>query len=295
MTELQVCLAGAAFRLVPTTDAPSVTLHPDYLPFLNLSAPHGEGGRYEILRDADALPADPDPPTWLWDSFIWRLGRFADGSLRLDVRDLHRQAFHTVARLSADFSSGHLVTRRRPPQPAYTLNYPEGQLLLLNRLSFLQGGLVHSSAIEIDGKGYLFCGRSGAGKTTIARLWKKAGFTLLCDDRNIVRVIDGKAWACSTPWHGEDPEVHPINLPLGGVFHLNQAPDNRADPVPYAKAVPRLFATSLAPFYSREGAGRVLDAYAAALEQAPSFDLYFTPDARAVECCLRAIREGGSA
>lgn len=220
---------------------------------------------------------------------MWRMGDFGDDGLRIDVRDLTKQAYIPVALLHRDFSRGSVVVRRREPQPAYALNYPEGQVILLNRLALLQAGLVHSSAIVIDGRGYLFCGRSGAGKTTIARLWKKAGHTLLCDDRNMVRRIGNRAFACSTPWHGEDPEVNAINVPLGGIFHLHQATVNRVERIPVATAVARLYATSLAPFYDRASAACVLDTYANCLEHVPSYDLYFTLDLRAIEACLRAI------
>lgn len=220
---------------------------------------------------------------------MWRLGDFGDDGLRLDVRDLTEKAYTPAALLHRDFSGGSVLVRRREPQPAYALNYPEGQIILLNRLALLQAGLVHSSAMVIEGRGYLFCGRSGAGKTTIARLWKRAGYTLLCDDRNMVRLIGGVAVACSTPWHGEDPEVNALNVPLGGIFHLHKAKGNWVEPIPVAKAVARLYATTLAPFYDRVSAACVLDTYADCLEHVPSYELHFTPDLRAIDACLRAI------
>lgn len=287
--DLRICLAGVAFSLRATPEVRALAVHPDYLPFLNALAPADEGARFEAVDVAGADWPQDDPAIWRWTSFMWRLGDFGAAGLRLDVRDLVKKEYLPVALLDTDFGAGELRVRRREPQPAYVLNYPEGQIVLLNRLAMFQAGLVHSSAVVIEGRGYLFCGRSGAGKTTIARLWKQRGCSLLCDDRNIVRWIGDGPFACSTPWHGEDPEVNAINVPLGGIFHLHQASENRVEPIPEPEAIARLYATSLAPFYDRDSTARVLDAYMRCLAHAPSYDLYFTPDLRALDACLAVI------
>ena len=51
--------------------------------------------------------------------------------------------------------------------------------------------LVHASVIANSGKGYIFLGRSGTGKSTHSRLWLKyiKGSSLLNDDNPIIRVI----------------------------------------------------------------------------------------------------------
>ena len=44
-----------------------------------------------------------------------------------------------------------------------------------------------------------------------------------------------------------------------------------------------------APFALVDGTARVIDTYSRALEQAPSFRIYFTPDQRPVEMCLAEV------
>ena len=55
--------------------------------------------------------------------------------------------------------------------------------------------MVHASVIASEGKGYMFLGRSGTGKSTHSSLWLKyiEGTELLNDDNPVVRVVDGKA------------------------------------------------------------------------------------------------------
>lgn len=70
-------------------------------------------------------------------------------------------------------------------------------IILLNE----QGFLIHASSLIRNGKGYLFPGKSGAGKTTITKLSQDS--KLLTDDISLIKKIDGKFEAFSTPFWGE--------------------------------------------------------------------------------------------
>ena len=52
--------------------------------------------------------------------------------------------------------------------------------------------LIHASVTMKDGKGYLFLGKSGTGKSTHSQLWLKhiPGTELLNDDNPAVRLIN---------------------------------------------------------------------------------------------------------
>lgn len=66
---------------------------------------------------------------------------------------------------------------------------------------------VHASCVSLEGRGYLFLGRSGTGKSTHARRWMEAfpGCRLLNDDNPVLRVEDGTVTAYGTPWSGKTP------------------------------------------------------------------------------------------
>ena len=53
---------------------------------------------------------------------------------------------------------------------------------------------VHASCVSLEGRGYLFLGRSGTGKSTHARRWMEAfpGCRRLNDDNPVLRVEDGQ-------------------------------------------------------------------------------------------------------
>lgn len=80
------------------------------------------------------------------------------------------------------------------------------QVLLVNYLAQRkQGVLVHAVGIkDVDGRGWLFAGKSGAGKSTTAKIWHRySRAKILNDDRVIIRRRRGKFLMCGSPWHGE--------------------------------------------------------------------------------------------
>jgi hypothetical protein len=78
-----------------------------------------------------------------------------------------------------------------------------GHLLLVSILHRHQALLIHASGVVINKEGILFCGISGAGKTTLSKLWKqRAGTTVLSDDRVLVRKEQQGYVVYGTPWPG---------------------------------------------------------------------------------------------
>src|SRR5690242_18637948 len=117
---------------------------------------------------------------------------------------------YKVAVFDREFLSGEVRLRRDcfdPGQAVYPLQYPLDELLIVNLLARNRGVELHGcGVVDSDGRGYLFLGQSGAGKTTMARLWQAENqlATLLSDDRIILRAKAGEIWMYGTPWHGEE-------------------------------------------------------------------------------------------
>jgi len=93
----------------------------------------------------------------------------------------------------------------------------------------LQTALFHAAVVEDAGRGYLFLGKSGTGKSTHARLWMKhiPGTQLVNDDNPVVRVLpDGSVRVYGSPWSGKTPCYRNVDYPVGGFVQLSQAPYN---------------------------------------------------------------------
>ena len=102
------------------------------------------------------------------------------------------------------------------------------------------GLLLHACGVIRDGKGYVFCGYSGAGKSTVARLSR--AYTILSDDLVIVRRAQGRFYVYGVPFRGGMAEAPRTNTcaPLHGLFTLHKAAAHAVAPLTCAEAVARV-------------------------------------------------------
>ncbi len=88
---------------------------------------------------------------------------------------------------------------------------------------------VHASVVVNDGKGFLFMGKSGTGKSTHSGLWLKhiEGSWLLNDDNPMLRLTEGGVRVYGSPWSGKTHCYRNESAPVAGIMRLKQAPRNR--------------------------------------------------------------------
>jgi hypothetical protein len=229
----------------------------------------------------------------------WRLYRSGDGFLFCFFSSTLNHRPYKIARFNRDFSNGR-VTLHRPFFAGATsidpLEYPLDELLVLSLLSQGRGVEIHGCGIVRRGAiGYLFVGQSGAGKTTMARLWLgEPGAVVLSDDRVIVRDEGDGIWLHGTPWHGEEPLASPGRARLAGIFFLRHHHRHELAAVPRAESVARLFASSFPPFHSAaalEFTLAFLDRVAAGV---PCFELGFAPESTVLDVVSLAGNRAGT-
>lgn len=91
------------------------------------------------------------------------------------------------------------------------------------------GFLLHSAVVALDGEAYVFTAPGGTGKSTHANYWLRefAGKAyILNGDKPIIRKIDGKFYACGTPWRGKERLGVAENVPLKAVCLLERGTEN---------------------------------------------------------------------
>jgi hypothetical protein len=164
------------------------------------------------------------------------------------------------------------------------------QLLLMYILSRRQGALIHSAGAVVGGGGFVFAGRSGAGKSTIARQFQAAGKTpLLSDDRVVVRKVDGVYSAYGTPWAGDAQIALNRNAPLSAVLFLNHGQENRIERVSPRDAFEKLLPMVSVPWYDRVAIEQITSFCEALTREVPSYDLHFVPTAEVAGFLEKAI------
>lgn len=187
---------------------------------------------------------------------------------------------YQVSIFTDSFTSGDVYVRpdccigSQMTQPQYPLD----EFLITCKLAQGTGMLLHASLVDDGDRGWLFAGQSGAGKSTMAGLWERAGVTgIYSDDRVIVREHEGQFWAYGTPWHGTGRYASPKRVPLSGIFVLRQAPDNATCDLPPMQAVSQLFARSFPTFWNREGLDFTVGFLQRLCAAVPCRDLGFRP------------------
>lgn len=95
------------------------------------------------------------------------------------------------------------------------------------------GFMLHSSAVVVDGKAYLFTADPGTGKSTHTKLWlERFGERayILNDDKPALRLEDSVWYAYGTPWSGKHDISRNERVPVAGIACLERGEDNEIVP-----------------------------------------------------------------
>lgn len=200
---------------------------------------------------------------------------------------------YKAAWFDRNFRRGEVLLLRRyfdASLPLYPLEYPLDELLMVHRLSCGEGVEVHAAGVvDEGGRGLLFLGHSGAGKSTTARLWQSRPLAhILSDDRIILRASGERIWMCGTPWHGDAGIASPRSAPLAHVYFLEHGGRTELAPIPKGRAAAELLARSFVPHHSREGLQGTLQFLGRVAEEVPCDVLRFVPDISAIEAVCHA-------
>ncbi len=197
---------------------------------------------------------------------------------------------YKTARFNPTFTTGDVRLYRRhfeqqSSYAVYPLEYPLDELLMIHLLSQGRGVEIHGCGLlDAAGRAYLFAGQSGAGKSTMARLWvDQPGVTLLSDERVVLRTDRNRVTIYGTPWHGDALLVSPQSGELAGVFFLNHSAIHAVVPTGGSRAAAKLLACSFMPFHSAGAVDRTTRAMEHVIRDVLCYDLWFAPDRSVID------------
>jgi radical SAM protein with 4Fe4S-binding SPASM domain len=193
----------------------------------------GPGTDILVIRHHFSLPAqDPGKPgREIYRKPPWAIYRKGGSWVYKGIFPApDNESVHTLAVFNDDHSVGEIYHRNSEDFLKGGLHsltmLPTDQILLARVLPEHTACMMHSSGVLLDGKGIVFVGHSGAGKSTITRMVKEKA-TVLCDDRNIIRKQNG-GYSLHGCWsHGEIPLVSSLSAPLAAIFFLIQSEKNQ--------------------------------------------------------------------
>lgn len=143
-----------------------------------------------------------------------------------------------------------------------------------------------------EGRGYLFLGHSGTGKSTHARQWLAAfdDAWLLNDDNPILRVMeDGEVRVYGSPWSGKTPCYKNAYARVGGIVKLSQAPHNKIRTISLPEAYAYMLSSASGLKMDRHMADCMYESIKHVITHVKCYHLDCLPNTEAAEVAQRGM------
>ncbi len=230
-----------------------------------------------VASDHSLVPPNMRPPSYLWEVRIENAGyRIATWSqqnnsyLPVEIR-------FTPGMRSIEVSST-LVNKELFP-----FGFPSGSLLVYLVSALVPAMLIHASAVDYEGRGYLFTGRSGVGKSTMAKLWQSQNASIIHDDRIMVTRENGSWIIGSTPLYPGDIS---LTSKLDSVFILKKGTENRVGLLRGMAGYIGLLEHTVQHQYDERMISLLLETLGSLVSEIPVYELTFRNDPEVIKYIL---------
>lgn len=291
-------VAGHVFRLQLTADSPLWKKLENYAPFA-IDNPEGVDPIFTLQITEEPTSYEPETSRCIGefdcDAAYLKLFETTDGGRMFFISQGSKQkAYHLYT--TADYSSASLYFPIDGEDNLHVFAINNAMMLLYAFTTATRGTLlIHASVIINAGKGYVFLGRSGTGKSTHSRLWLKyvKDSSLLNDDNPIIRIIGNEVRVYGSPWSGKTPCYRNENAPLNGIVRLSQAPRNEITRLKGVMAYAAITPSVSAMRWERQMADGIHATLASLTANTDIYHLECLPDEEAASLCASTIRKEG--
>ena len=154
--------------------------------------------------------------------------------------------------------------------------------------------LLHAAQVMAGGKGILFSGPSGAGKTTQSKLWEQAGAGIrVCNDRTLVRKQYNKWQGSGYVLDGSEPVSDGKQYELGCIVFPLKAECNQIEKMSPARATAALIGQTVIDNWNSRARTSALEYLLQLTSEIPVFQFFCTPDLKAADCLKQQLRKEG--
>lgn len=161
-----------------------------------------------------------------------------------------------------------------------------------NALMSFGGFFLHSSAVMIDGKAYLFSAPSGTGKSTHTSLWlEKFGdrAKILNDDKPAIRIINDEIRVFGTPWSGKADSSVNTDVALAGICFLERDTTNHIEEISKAEGIAKVMNQTIRPS-DRAQMSQLLDTLDIVISRTPIYKMGCNISLEAAEVAYEAMK-----
>ena len=149
---------------------------------------------------------------------------------------------------------------------------------------------LHAATIEDQGRGILFLGPSGIGKTTQAERWAEfRGASIINGDVGFVQRTEREYIAWGTPWHGSSPYCLNTSVPVKALVVLKQAQENKLRELTGFEKVSEIAGSVFYPTWLEDGMELCTDTLNHLLTDLPVYRLDNRADRESVEILAKEL------
>ena len=172
--------------------------------------------------------------------------------------------------------------------------YLQSGFQFYHQLLDFDGMMLHSSALELDGRAYLFSGPCGVGKSTHTKLWQSTfgeKVKIFNDDKPALRRLEEGWFAYGTPWCGKDGININMKAPLGGICFLKQSTENSIRRLDKKEAIQKILSQTTTKIGDVVQMDKLLITVGRLVEEIPIYELCNKPEPEAALMSYHAMRQ----
>ena len=153
--------------------------------------------------------------------------------------------------------------------------------------------LLHASVTRYEGRGNLFFGVSGTGKSTHSRLWHEfvPESDLMNDDNPVIRFEGDDCLVYGSPWSGKTLCYRNVVAPVNALVRLEQYPENRIERLHSLQAYASIIAAVSTIRWNHDVMSLLIPTIERVAMTLPCYQLKCRPDEEAVRVCKEAITQ----
>ena len=223
------------------------------------------------------LPQSMNPPDYLWKVFKKRNGY---------ILKTWSYAQDSFLPCTIEFNPGSTLFKlsiAKADKDYPLLAYPAGGLFIYLLSGLQTSFLIHGSAVEWEGHAYVFPGRSGKGKSTMAQIWEEKGARVIHDDRLMLVRKEDEWYVYSTPVNEHD---HYNFAPVKETYLIDHGKENIALPLKGLEAYTSIMEHCIQHQYDKKMIDALLDALELFSGEIPIYTLQFRKGSEIVDYIL---------
>ena len=156
------------------------------------------------------------------------------------------------------------------------------------------GFMLHASAVEVDGKAYLFSASSGTGKSTHTKLWQEYfGYDkalIINDDKPALKFEAGKWYVYGTPFSGKSDKNLTRKILLKSICMIERGLENKIWSISGKEAIALIIQQTILP-RNNLLVNNLLDLISDLLDRIPIYRMQCNISLDAVELAYKKMNE----